>query len=601
MVVSWKNLTISFCLIFLVLFSFLIDFSKQQRQLTTNPNTFFNSSEKKQNIPWQADLVNCDQKNGVQTSEKITTKKSTLEKLFFKHRQKVDDVFSWIISYDQYLKQYPMRMQLTVSYFCQNNKSTSFPVDWRTNDQLKAKKFFLNEKEIWISDWLRFLDLFAKSQTWVTQVAVDDFHRYTNGLEFLKKIFFPAYLYFIKISRMKPYSDVSFLTFLENIKLYVTAQYAKKLINLQQARWLGVVPGISLQKLGPDQKDLTLLLNLDANILNLDDLSFAQKHVLLPRSLNYRLNKTPQNTWESRFIHQQQLEQIRLIFEEENFWSNLWEVLNNLWGIKFIFVNNKKYSFENLFTFANLLDTSAKGWTNFQKLNTQSRIELIELILAIKTNLQSVDISVSDQLYRLFENTEIKLFTELVSALEQLYAVDSATTRLPMKGQKYDLNQLLAIRKELLTMQGEAFALISKLFFDEIYPADINKSTKQLIKYKEISSFLIELSKNNQFRTIRINGQDYHLASLIADLKKQFINFSDQSFNELQTLVENNISLSQIENAYQKTLSSMKNKQQKVKSLTALAISLGTMGGIIFVAGTGFGLSYYLVKIRKPN
>ena len=363
---------------FLLLLSFLLSPTSTgggHKLLTSQPNVIANQSGNK--IPWQASLISCDNDDGDQPVNKVTANQETFNQLFFKHRQKTLDTFDWIFTFDTQMNL--RQPKVVISYFCQDQQTIPFPDNWRVNEQIRKKTFQVRWDAIKDTDWQVFLEEFAKSQVWLK--CSPDFYSCNPGFYFLNAILYPAYLYFLNISKMDPYSDVSFLTFLENIKLYVTAQSAKKLITLQEARWLGVVPGISLQKLGPGEIDLTLLLDLNPNTLNLDDLSPAQKRLLVSRYIRYDINITPRNEWESwPRDGRSKIEQIFKIIIKEDFGIYFDTILNDAktMGIKFFLFNDQEYSLENLIS-QPLWDADSNwddydGEKYFLRLNAASRI-----------------------------------------------------------------------------------------------------------------------------------------------------------------------------------------------------------------------------------
>ena len=219
--------------------------------------------------------------------------------------------------------------------------------------------------------------------------------------------------------------------------------------------------------------------------------------------------------------------------------------------------------------------------------------------MAINPNLDE-NIDTFEVVNESYHKTRDKLVDELMVALEQLYDVDSKTTQLPINGKIYSFDLLLKNRKYLfLATNPQITKQIQALFSNLIYGKDVTKSTDQLVKYRLIAPFLVQLATNQEVKSLKISGQNYSFISLLTDLNKRFVNLSIQSFNELQALVENAISLAQLEVAYQEAVLSIAAQKKKAKLLRTLAISLGTIGGIIFVAGSGFGLSYYLIRIKK--
>ena len=407
--------------------------------------------------------------------------------------------------------------------------------------------------------------------------------------------FYNAYLYFVNLSRANPDSGFTFLAFLNNLLSQNLSNIFKRLLHLKALSWISYFPGADLKSLGSEKYDLTLILDLDENNFDWEKLTNEQVNLILGKggsdyqyNENYFLNKPYQENYQKMIA----------LFNDKSFWSILNDVLKNNLGIKSLFFNNEEYSFINLIS-SSLINIEIGG-NNFVNLNTASKIELMKIIFG---NKRSIEEGVKDakQLQKRFKDTKTNLLTELKTALETLQKVDATITRLPINGSKYIINQLLQAKNQLLNdpLDPKVIVQIKALFSDSIYGKDVTKSTKQLEKYKEIVPFLTKLATDQKLASLQIKDQNYSFTSLITDVKKQFADFAKDSLDKLQKLVEDKITLSQLETAYQESLRSSATKSSTKKSTNKkLAIGLGTAGGVVALAGVG-GFAYWFLKIRK--
>ena len=367
----------------------------------------------------------------------------------------------------------------------------------------------------------------------------------------------------------------------------------------KQLSWLSYFPGADLKSIGSNNADLSLVSNLDENNLFWEQMT--REHFNLVNN-NRSYGYTTSETWNKPY--RENFRKLARIVRPKEFFATLNNVLKNNLGIKSLLFNNEEYSLENLISSSSQFDDDDNGWLIFQSLNTASKIELMKIIFG---NKRSIEQGVKDvnQLQQRFDETKRKLLTDLQTALKKLQEVDPKTVQLPINGKKYTINQLLQARTQLLNDQLDQKVIdqIKPLFSNSIYATDITKVIDQLKKYKDIFLFLTKLATEQKLTSLKINDQNYSFAALIADLKKEFINFSQDSFTELQSLVDQDISLKKLETAYQESLPSTENKSEAKSSTKKstnqnLAIGLGTAGGVVALAGVG-GFVYWFVKIRK--
>ena len=410
----------------------------------------------------------------IRNNLKLPDDKKPFYQLFLRNYQQIVETFSWFIGkafFDS-----DSTFGILVQYFCQDNKTIPFPSDWRIRQG--ETQSFLNPA----SSSTKFT--FQHWNNSLQKLSIDQIGEDSNIAQFLsarennafEEIFFKAYLYFVRLAKVQLYSDSGFVAFLENIKTWITQLYAEILINFQKAHWLGFLPGTDLKSLGTNKIDLTPILNLDPNRLNLDTLSLQQNNFLIKD-----LSKSRPYTLELKHPWNQPYKMIIDVFtkllNDITFWLELDSIFNSNFGIKVLFLNNQEYSLKNLSNFWKLNDMNNNENRSFSFLNSPSRVELTKLVFANKKGIkQGVDSPA--KLQKLFVATKTKLLTDLKTALDQLVAFDSTITQLTIKGQKYNLDQLLPARDKLLNANFEteetgATAQIKALFSNQIYAADI--------------------------------------------------------------------------------------------------------------------------------
>ena len=500
------------------------------------------------------------------------------------------------------------RVTLIVSYFTDSNKT--IPLETVRDEEaavIKQKNFDKSRPKY--SDWIQFLRN-ANDKT----LTKDD----ADPNNFFWEQFFQAYLYFVGLankSKITPYSDESFLLFLANLPIKLLSRVGSNLLKLSKFGYLQYLPDVDFKSLGTENIDFTPILNLDLSTFTLKDLTPQITEKAADYSAYYPLSlRAGTSAFKINSPYKDNIEKLTNLVDKKDFWTNLNNVLKNNFGIKFLLLNNERYDLTNLISSFSHYDAT-KTRRNFitSWATNQFREELTKLIFANKSGIQN-GIDTPAKLLAVFNQTKTQLLTRLQVALERLQEVDPTITHLPINGGKYTIDQLLQATNKLLdsnleTEEAGAVDQIKALFSNSIYDDDVTKSTKQLEKYKEVLAFLKQLATDQKLTSFKINDQDYSFISLIADIKKQFVDLSQNSFTELQKLVEGKITLSQLKTTYQESLPSSPTQEpnastSETKSPTQkstnqnLAIGLGTAGGVVALAGTG-GFVYWFVKIRK--
>ena len=535
-----------------------------------------------------------------------TSDDNRFSNLFFKNKDKVIETFQWFL--DKTTSQTSSKLILYLSYFClsQTDKQTiPFPQNWRTDfSNFRAKSFRSSPQDaINYGQWISFLRGISESGLSGREFSINNVVA-TKESKFFWEKFFQAYLYFVGLSKTDPYSDNSFLAFLDNLKKRVIHYHATQ---LSKMKWLSYLPGVDLQFLGQNRIDARWLFSLDPDTLNLDSLSSQQLkdfYLLVPFS---KYDRFVSDLVNERYIGI--IKKFQTIFNNSGFREKLKDISTNSLGIRKIFFKDQEYSLQNLFSLftfekANIINTTDE---NYEHLAFN---EIVNLVFADKTQSEPT-LDTPEKLQKLFDNTKIQLLTRLQLSLETLQKVDPKTTQLPINEKKYTIDQLLQATNQLLNdpLDPKVIAQIKALFSNSIYATDITKATNQLKKYGEIIDFLNQLKTDQKLTSLKINDQDYSFTSLLADAKKEFIDFSQDSFTELQNLVDQDISLEKLETAYQESLSSSQTQEpsestpetkssSKKSTNQNLAIGLGTAGGVVALAGAG-GFAYWFVKIRK--
>ena len=518
--------------------------------------------------------------------------------LFLKYRNEVVKVFQWMS--DKEARSATVHINsFKIAYFCQNNKTAPFPTKFPTNWQNFNSFSFGSEKfsdptlsSFSLSQWITFL----REKTPGTNF--DNPSSFSPEDKLFWYTFSRAYQNFLNLSRL-PQNDNSFLFFLDNLKFTSTINMLKRLLALKRAEWTKELPDINLKSWGDKNIDLASLFSIDASSFNLDNLTNQQLIDLKVGQSLYSITATDldQNYQRDSSFFKQLLQ----VVQQSNFWKELNEIVNNSWGIQFLFFNDERYSLKNLI--ASFRYQEGKRQDLFlNNLNDLARTELTKIIFGNKRGIDE-GTKDADRLQQHFAQTKTKLLTDLKIALETLQKVDPKTTQLPINEKKYTIDQLLQATNQLLNDQLDQKVIdqIKPLFSNSIYATDITKVTNQLKKYREIIDFLKKLTTNQKLTSLKISNQNYSFTSLIADAKKEFIKFSQDSFTELQNLVDQDISLEKLETAYQESLPSpaTETKSPTKKSTNQnLVIGLGTAGGAVALIGAG-GFVYWFLKIRK--
>ena len=495
---------------------------------------------------------------------------------------------------------------ISISYFFdgKTKKTIPFPTNWKSIVVGPSSRLFQEQKQIQetspttYGSWIQFL------RTTTRQTLTENKADPNN---FFWKHFFKAYLYFVGLvnkSKITPYSDESFLLFLENTLVVNWLALIRQIFVIQRSRYLQYLPDVVPTSVGENGVDLTAIWNLNPNTFTLKDSSHQISELLefYETYLFFDLDTSRNSASKLNTPYRDNIVLLKSLVEKKDFWTTLNRILKNNLGIKFLFLNNERYDLKNLISSFSHYDSN-KTIENFTILATnQFREELTKMIFANKRGIQH-GVDTPEKLQKLFDDTKIQLLTRLQVSLETLQKVDPKTINLPINGGQYTIDQLLQARTQLLNDQLDQKVIdqIKPLFSNQIYASDITKVIDQLKKWKEIFAFLTKLATDQKRTSLKINGPDYSFTSLIADVKKQFADFAKDSLDELQKLVEDKITLSQLETAYQESLSSSstENKSTPKKSTNQnLAIGLGTAGGVVALAGAG-GFAYWFVKIRK--
>ena len=119
----------------------------------------------------------------------------------------------------------------------------------------------------------------------------------------------------------------------------------------------------------------------------------------------------------------------------------------------------------------------------------------------------------------------------------------------------------------------------------------------KLVQYANLSSFQITIGSGD-------NAKVYALDQLFQDQKETTGSNLPNGKSQLQTLVNDGVSVQQITTQLDDLLqkaNETETKKQKVAEIEKkqnLAIGLGTAGGVVALAGAG-GFAYWFLKIRK--
>ena len=391
---------LSFCLLI-----FLFSYSDNLTAKTLSTSSFLHQQSTK--TPWGANLVNCPAGNfRLSQPTSINTNEPPIQefflRLFNKHRQKTVQSFQWLVNQTSVEPTY--LVHISVAFFCANNKSISFPANWKTDTNIRYRTFSPDSNSSFnYQKWIVWLEQFKLDPNVTPYLAPEPGKE--KEYTFFRSQFLEAYLYFVDISQTQRYSDHSFLAFLENLKVYFISFDTIKLASLQRAIWLGYLPGVDLKKLGLAKIDLNLILNLNPNTFNWDTVTPTQQQIIFQNRLYD----------DTHLAHpfNQPYEDIVMSFlqvtQEKDFFSTLKMILNNDLGIKLLFFNNEEYSLENLISAANSSDIrlqEAFAESKIWLLDTPSLLELVKIIFGNKRSLKKGVANVS-QLKKHFESTKV--------------------------------------------------------------------------------------------------------------------------------------------------------------------------------------------------
>ena len=535
----------------------LVDFHKGggDKLLTSQTNPPSGTLATSSQIPWEADIDNCADR--ATETDKVTLDRNIFADLFFRNKEKVVETFKWIVDRSVYKED--KYWFLEFSFSCQGTKTTAIALNFQSVYNLGQ---WVYDSQYSFKDWNNFITTVARSdysntEKKFSQTATDIKRKDKQAFW---SNFFRLYLKFLAFSNMEPQEDNTFLTFLDNLKISHLVEIKDRLIALQKGGWLDALPGVSVNAFSDDNLDLTTLLNQDPNTFNPDTLPLEYfKYFKFPsynRTLvSYRWNNRPHPL---NAVHLNLVNKVLDVIKQKDFWTQLHTILSNSWGIKSLFFDGQEYSLKNLF------DTLPRGgynpnWeTNFNSLTNAAAIELTKLIFGNGSDTaQGVDSTA--KLQQRFTETKTKLLTDLKNALDQLVAFDPTVTQLPLKGQKYDLNQLIAARDKLLeddfeTSQESAFNQVKALFSNQIYASHIIQAINQLTKYRAIKNFLTQMSTDQKLTSLQIQNTNYSFTSLFTDLAKDFADFSSNALVQLQALVDDKIDVNQLDTTYQNTI-----------------------------------------------
>ena len=458
-------------------------------------NLLAKSNFQQSTLPWgSSDLNSCstnpsDSDPSLQNRLKSNADKNTFYQLFLTHYQQVGKTFEFINKWSDD----PTRpFSISVTYFCQDDKTISFPNNWQINNASKQTSFSDwqsdDQDKISLQGWSEFLQRLFRNhpKKWYSQIP----NLSPKEKDAFEQIFFKAYLYFVRLVNVQLYSEISFLSFLENIKADIIRVWSQRLLYNQKAHWLGYLPGADLKALGPDKIDLTLILNLDPKTLNLETLSPQQNDFFLKQKSKKAYDFSYNHPWHQSYkeFHDAFRD---LTFRKKNngFWTTLSKVLNNDLGIQLLFFNNEEYSLANLLNFWKLHDINDVNKQSFWFMDSPSMVELTKIIFGNKRGIQD-GVDSAPKLQQRLDETKNKLLTDLKTALDQLVAFDSTITQLSIKGKTYALDQLISARDKLLNDQLDQKVIdqIKPLFSNQIYATDI---------IKKINSLSSQLRKKN--------------------------------------------------------------------------------------------------------
>ena len=340
---------------------------------------------------------------------KVAPDRDEFLKLFFRNQNKAVETFQLLL--ESYYLLETANVSLTLSYFFDSTtkKTIPFPVNWR-EESLSQEIFSNSQNPTTYGSWINFL------RTATTQTLNENKADPNN---FFWEQFFKAYLFFVGLSRSTPYSNESFLLFLENCLVSMTVFYFPRILSLKKVAFLQYLPGdTDLKSLGKNSRDLSSLPNLNLDTFSLKDLN-SDLVKLLKGCRDYKFFNFDENFCEGlNTPYKANIQLLKGLVEQKDFWTTLNVVLKNNFGIKFLFLNGTRYDLENLITSFSHYD-SRETINNFILATNQFREELTKLIFANKRGIQ-YGVDSPEKLLKLFNDTKKKLLTDLKTGLDQL-------------------------------------------------------------------------------------------------------------------------------------------------------------------------------------
>ena len=554
--------------------------------------------------------------HNTQPTTKATLTDNNFLDLFFNNKQEVINTFTWIIEKNRSSFRSDPDLSVVradVSYSCRASKTISLHSGYRWRYILD----FVAEEYLNVRSWIRFLTVVSKqtSSDRAKKLSVNGGTPGSAKTQFFWNKFLLAYLHFASLSKMSPQNNLTFLTFLDNLKVGHITRVARLLDTFQkQWGWLGALPGVSLSSFGKEGFNLLPLFNQDPNTLNLD--TFSSEYlkyfdlVIASFRSSTDLSRAPIATMYLTLINK-----VLDVVKQPGFWTQLQVILSNPWGIKSLFFNNQEYSLENLINTLSLEGYNPDWKVNFDDLTNAAVAELVKIIFGNSSDAaQGVDSPT--KLQDRFEETKTKLLTDLKTALEQIVSLNSTITQLTIKGKTYHLDQLIALRNNLLdndfqTKHQQAFAQVRILMNDKITGDQIKTTFDQLNNQKldTLWTGILDLfnKRGGSFagNQITIKDKSYpfkeiaYAASVILPNNPSGSSLTTDVKQQLQTLVNNGVTAKDIEtyiDSLAKAAEAAK-EEQSTKNKN-LAIGLGTLAGSVGVGGVG-GFAYWFTKLRK--
>ena len=382
-------------------------------------------------------------------------------------------------------------MRLILFYAClDGNKDTSAKTAAFNEGKTRTWSTSASGQRYSFAFWIDFLSAVTRNDSATQQaqkLLVGGHQPSSQNREFFWDKFYPTYLYFLAMTKMKPQEDNTFFTFLDNLKIGSILMLRRYLNYFQkQWGWLDALPGVSFNSFDDENSDLTPLFNQNPNTMNPDTFVREYRKYFLDLGSVLSIRSRPRSiTGDPHAIakpHLTLIDRVLEIVQQPGFWAQLQTILSNPWGIKSLFFNNQEYSLENL---ANTLPPSGYSlvatsqyqrtdpWeVNFGNLTHAAVAELVKIIFGNSPDTaQGVD-SVA-KLQQRFQDTKRKLLTPLKTALDRIVSLNSTITQLTIKGKPYDLNYLIAAKDQIFeddfaTKHQQAFAQAKALVDDQI-------------------------------------------------------------------------------------------------------------------------------------